>query len=83
MSENPTTTTAGPWRILVLDRDTADPKLILATVAAPADVEPWPAGCDPETATGWLLTRTGLPAVTLTAMPGAQVWRVEPEDGAR
>ena len=37
---NDPTTTNGPWRLLILDRDPQDPKWILATVATPGDVEP-------------------------------------------
>jgi hypothetical protein len=32
--------TAGPWRLLVLDRDPADPKWIVCTVTLDADVRP-------------------------------------------
>jgi len=32
--------TAGPWRILVLDRDPEDPRWLLATVTLPSDVQP-------------------------------------------
>lgn len=32
--------TGVPWRLLVLDRDPADPVWLLATVEAPADVQP-------------------------------------------
>ena len=47
MPNHPITSSTGPWRILILDRDPADPKRILATVAAPGDVRParpggWP-----------------------------------------
>jgi hypothetical protein len=40
MPNDPTTTGNGPWRILVLDRDPADPKWILATVATRATCGP-------------------------------------------
>ena len=40
MPNHPITSSTGPWRILILDRDPADPKWILATVAAPDDVRP-------------------------------------------
>ena len=40
MSHDPTTTGAGPWRILIYDPDRADPKWIVATVAAAGDVRP-------------------------------------------
>ena len=40
MENHPTTTTRGPWRVLILDRDPRDPKWILATVATPGDVRP-------------------------------------------
>ena len=30
----------GPWRVLILDRDPADPKWILATIATPDEIRP-------------------------------------------
>jgi hypothetical protein len=35
----------GPWRVFILDRDPADPKWILATVATPGDIRPARPGC--------------------------------------
>jgi hypothetical protein len=87
MSVNPTTSGKGPWRLLVLDRESGDPKLILATVCDPLDV--CPAGRRATTgealgaAQGWLLTRTGQPGVTLTPLTGAEIWRVDAQDGER
>jgi hypothetical protein len=55
MPNDPTTTGNGPWRLLVLDRDPADPKWILATVATPGDVRPaWPSGTVDEDTAIWV-----------------------------
>jgi hypothetical protein len=37
--------TGAPWRVLILDRDPADPKWLLAMIMLPADAQrrPWPA----------------------------------------
>lgn len=69
----------GPWRILILDRDPAGPKWVLATVTAPADVLPArPAEVGPgEETAAWLVTRHGLPRAALTPLPGALAWRVD------
>jgi hypothetical protein len=80
MNENPTPARKGPWQLLVYDHDTGDPKLILATVCDPADVEPaWRGPTDRvlELATAWLLKRTGEPG-QLVPLDGAEVWRVDP-----
>ena len=61
MPNDPTTTGNGPWRLLILDRDPADPKWILATIATratcgphgpvapwtrtPPHGSPWPLAC--------------------------------------
>jgi hypothetical protein len=80
MSENPTTSTRGPWRLLILDRDPADPKWVLATVTSPTDVEPaqlgdvlamLPAGG------AWVRRLLGKPEATLTPMTRAHMWRVD------
>ena len=72
----------GPWRVLILDRDPADPKWILATVAAPGDVRPaWASelvdGEVPELAQAWAAARHGLGQVALTPLRGALAWRVD------
>jgi hypothetical protein len=76
MSDLPTVN--GPWRLLVLDGDAADPKWILATVAAPGDVRP--AGladeAPDEVCLRWVAARHGQP-VTLTKLPHARCWRVD------
>jgi hypothetical protein len=69
----------GPWRILILDRDPADPKWIVATVATPADVIPAVTSPGGEFATlagetgQWLRGLLGHP-VHLTPMTRAHVW---------
>jgi hypothetical protein len=77
------TNPARPWRILLLDPDPADPKWILASVAAPGDVRPaWPASTPPALAeaVSWIRDQTGDPGATLTPMRHAAAWRIE-EDG--
>jgi len=70
----------GPWRLLILDRDPADPKWILATVTSPADVQPADP-TDPVTgmqqAGDWVRALLGRPHATLTPMTRAHVWRVD------
>jgi hypothetical protein len=80
MSNTPTTTSGGPWRILLLDRGD-DPKWILCVVTLPDDVRPavldsagrytgWLA------AAGWVAGLTGRPA-TLVPVADALAWRVD------
>jgi hypothetical protein len=70
-----------PWRILLLDRDPADPKWLLATVVLPADVRPavldaarryseW------EAVTVWVRETLGR-AVALVPVHDALAWRIE------
>jgi hypothetical protein len=79
MSNHPSTTCNGPWRLLILDRDPADPKWIVATVASPGDVRP----ADPgeatvdEVAAAWAAGRGGIARAALTPLPGASCWRVD------
>jgi hypothetical protein len=61
MPNHPTTTSNGPWRILVLDPDLIDRKWLIATVETPADVRP--AGADAgvdEMTQQWVATETGV-----------------------
>jgi hypothetical protein len=76
--------TNGPWRLLILDRDEADPKWILATVTSPGDVQPadlgdvlaiLPAG------SAWVRDLLGQRHATLTPMTRAHVWRVDEGSG--
>jgi hypothetical protein len=76
MPNHPTPTGNGLWRLLVIDRDPADPKLILATVAAPGDVEPASPSA-PGEALAWVRSQLGRPHAILVPMPGAGVWRVD------
>ena len=84
-SDAPTSATAskGPWRILIADRDPADPKWIIATVASPDDVRPASRfvrrdGAVDEPTAAWVASLTGAhPA--FTPMPGALAWRVDEE----
>ena len=70
-----------PWRLLILDRDPADPKLILATVVELADVRPaWPGITPPDAmaeAVAWMRGRLVDPRPTLEPMPHVSVWRVD------
>lgn len=82
--QNPSTTPPpgnGPWRILVLDRDPADPKWLLATVTLPADVRPAvldAAGryADWTAVVQWMASLTGSP-VALVPVQDALAWRVD------
>ena len=67
---------AAPWRLLVLDRDPADPKWVVATVLDPADVRPADDQVDPEAVAAWVAARTG--AAGLDPLPGAMAWRLVP-----
>jgi hypothetical protein len=80
MPNHPTTNRTGPWRLLILDRDPADPKLILATVEEPDDVTPaWPAPGPHATgeAITWVRRRLVTSHVTLTPLARPEVWRVD------
>jgi hypothetical protein len=70
----------GPWRVVILDRDPADPKLILALVVDPSDVTPaWP-GTGPHAmaeATVWVRSQLGRSHATLTPLTRPDVWRVD------
>jgi len=87
MPNNPTTTTNGPWRLLILDRSADDPKFILVTVASPADIRPVTninsvtGELDDVTIT-WAARRGGLWAPALTRLPHPEVWRID-ERGQR
>jgi hypothetical protein len=81
MSESSTTTT-GPWRVLVLDRSADDAKWILAVVASPSDVRPAELGPGgvfaalPEIG-AWVAAASGLHSAALTPMHCALAWRVD------
>jgi hypothetical protein len=71
----------GPWRIIILDRDPAGPKWILATVIIPSDVRS--ALLDAEgtyagerAAAAWVARLTGRPVV-LVPILDALAWRVD------
>jgi hypothetical protein len=77
----PTPSGNGPWRLLILDRDPADPKWILTTVALHIDVRPavldaegkytgWQAASD------WIAEMVGRP-VALVPMTDVLAWRVD------
>ena len=70
--------TAGPWRVLVLDRDPADPKWIIATVAAPEDVKPasLDALAEDVEVWAWVGDRTGT-TPDLTPVRDARAWRID------
>ena len=72
----------GPWRLLVLDRDPADPKWLLATVSHPEDVRPVVldvAGrhAGEQDVTAWACQVLGLPEVALVPVHDALLWRIE------
>jgi len=68
----------GPWRVLILDRNPADPKWILATVATPDDIRPARAGATVDEMTpAWMASAAGLLHPALTPLPGALAWRVD------
>jgi hypothetical protein len=68
----------GPWRILILDADPADPKWILATVTQPGHVRP----ANPEAAVvdevtaAWVIRSSEIPDPLLTAVR-AKCWRID------
>jgi hypothetical protein len=73
--------TERPWRILVLDRDPADPKWLLATVAIAGDVRPAvldAAGrhADWAEVTAWVKETLGQD-VALVPAHDALAWRVD------
>jgi len=76
----------GPWHVLILDSDPADPKWILATVAGPGDVRPARPGAaavDGVTA-AWVALGSGLPKPAFTAMPAVRCCRIDqPGKGTR
>jgi hypothetical protein len=78
MENHPTTTVRGPWRILVLDPDPADPKWIVATVVELADVRPaGPGAVLDEVTAAWVGARAGLHRPALTRLRHADVWRID------
>ncbi len=67
----------GPWRILILDRDPADPKWILATVVIPSDVRPAlldtaTGNAGQQAAADWVAQLTGRPVI-LVPIAGARL----------
>jgi hypothetical protein len=78
MSNDVTTTGRAPWRYVLLDADRADPKLILATVEEPGDVEPVFPAADTGEVLAWVQRRLVTEHVTLVPLPrGTIVWRVD------
>jgi hypothetical protein len=72
--------TNGPWRLLILDRDPADPKWILATVTSPADVTPADLAAlltNRDGITAWVRAQLGRPDATLVPMTRAHVWHID------
>jgi hypothetical protein len=68
----------GPWRILILDADPADPKWILATVTQPDHVRPAnpEAGAVDEVTAAWVEHSSEIPRAVLTTMR-AKCWRID------
>jgi hypothetical protein len=79
MNDAPTSAAAshGPWRILLLDRDPADPKWIITTVPDSGDVRPAEPGDDApdEVTAAWVSARHGQGPARLTPLPRALAWR--------
>jgi hypothetical protein len=79
MRNDSSNTPAGPWRLLILDRDDdgGDARWLIATITGPGDVRPaGPADSAPDEVTrAWVAARHGQP-VTLTPLPLAVMWRV-------
>ena len=74
----PASGTNGPWRVLILDRDLADPKWILATIATPDEIRPAPPDATVDEVTAaWVASAAGLFRPALTPLPGALAWRVD------
>ena len=78
--------TKGPWRVLVLDPDPADPKWIVATVVELGDVRPAdPVATVPDDVTrAWVASRCRRADSGLTPIRRALVWRIDekpPADG--
>jgi hypothetical protein len=74
-----------PWRVLILDRDPADRKYIVATVAIAADVRPArpssPHG-DLDEITAWMRTHYGLgPSITLLPLVRPLAWTITQRRG--
>ncbi len=72
----------GPWRLVILDRDPADPKWVLTMVMDPGDVLParlGPGGTVTgwEIVTAWVRGLLGRPHATLTPLPRPEVWRID------
>jgi len=64
--------------ITALDRDPADPKWILATIATPDEIRPArPDATVDEVIAVWVASATGLFRPALTPLPGALTWRVD------
>jgi hypothetical protein len=71
-------TPKGPWRILILDRDPADPKWIVATVTGFESVRPAGPGAELDDVTvRWSASVAGFPHASLIHLRRAQVWRIE------
>jgi hypothetical protein len=81
MSHDSTTTGNGPWQLLILDRDPADPKWLVVTVN-PGGVRPVTTveavipDLD-EVTQAWAATAAGLHRPALTRLRHADVWRID------
>lgn len=72
----------GPWRILLLDRDPADPKWLIATVSLSSDTAPAVLATDGrytgwEAVTEWVRLTLGRSDVALVPLAGVLAWRVD------
>jgi hypothetical protein len=70
---------AGPWRLLILDRNPDDPKWIIATVTVPGDTKPalLEVGGSPgwQGSGNWVSERIGQP-FELEGLADALVWLI-------
>jgi hypothetical protein len=76
--------TSGPWRVLLLDRSSDDPKWLLAQVVIPADVRPAVLDGDGlyqqwQQVTDWMRSQFPGP-VSLVPLHDCLAWRVDEED---
>jgi hypothetical protein len=74
-------TSSGPWQLLLLDPDPADPKWLLCTICHPGDVRPAHLSdmAPDEVTAEWAANRGGLARVTFTPLHRALAWRVADE----
>lgn len=69
-----------PSRILILDRDPEQPRLLLATIGVPADIRAAPEGTgrygDWDAVKSWVRSRAGRSRIAVVPVTGALAWHV-------